>query len=441
VIDFEIDSILDDGDAEDRLLVSEDFQIMPHGTGFCVDFGAFGAEGSYGGFAGSSVGPVAVAASALRQVAREANYSLSDEVLKILLGHAGFESGFGRGNPEKNTLANTNNFGSVQARADWVKANLGKPGFGAVAHQDSDPKKGSFIGWYRVYPNTVEGARGFFNTVKPAITTDIDQYAANLYHRGYYGGGHADDAAKNISDYAKNIRGAMPKSLPADTAASIAEASRFNVGPLAPVANRLTAYDHARRAVSWPASAVNAEAAWKKSWANPSLGYGLELAGKALDFGSVMATDGVVWLGEPPKGFAAAGRGSLAWLPLAGILIGGVAGLPWRIAGTLIGAALGGSLGYFAEKLPFVTGLMALSLTTPAAPSGSTAILAAPGAAPPDLHLVQARLNILGMASPVLKTDGIMGDKTHAALKKFQKSKGLMATGILDVSTIKALGL
>ena len=154
-----------------------------------------------------------------------------------------------------------------------------------------------------------------------------------------------------------------------------------------------------------------------------------------------MATDGVVWLGDPPKGFATAGRGSLAWLPIAGIVIGGVAGLPWRIAGTLIGAALGGSLGYFAEKLPFLTGLAALSLTTPAAPSGSTAILAAPGAAPPDLHLVQARLNILGMASPVLKTDGIMGDKTHAALEKFQKSKGLMATGILDVSTIKALGL
>ena len=192
--------------------------------------------------------------------------------------------------------------------------------------------------------------------------------------------------------------------------------------------------------VKWPASADDAKHAWDSSWSQPGA-YGLNALGKAIDFGSVMATDGVVWLGEPPKGFAAAGRGSLAWLPIAGIVIGGVAGLPWRIAGTLIGAALGGSLGYFAEKLPFVTGLMALSLATPAAPSGSTAILAAPGAAPPDLHLVQARLNILGMASPVLKTDGIMGDKTRGALEKFQKSKGLMATGILDVSTIKALGL
>ena len=439
MIDFEIDSILDDGDVEDLMLVS--FAApMPHGFGFCEHLSAFGAEASYGGFAGSSVGSTAVAASALRQVSREAGRPLSDAELKILLGHAGFESGFGRGDPAKNTLANTNNWGSVQATADWVRANLGKAGFGAVAHQDSDPKKGPFVGWYRVYPNAIEGARGFFNTVKPAITTDIDQYAANLYHRGYYGGVHANDPAANIKDYASAIRRAMPGSVPSDSAASIAEAQRFNVGPLAPAANRMTAKYKVDGKVKWPASADDAKHAWDSSWSQPGA-YGLNALGKAIDFGSVMATDGVVWLGDPPKGFATAGRGSLAWLPIAGIVIGGVAGLPWRIAGTLIGAALGGSLGYFAEKLPFVTGLMALSLATPAAPSGSTAILAAPGAAPPDLHLVQARLNILGMASPVLKTDGIMGDKTRGALEKFQKSKGLMATGILDVSTIKALGL
>ena len=439
MIDFEVDSILDDGDVEDLMLVS--FAApMPHGFGFCAHFVDFGVEASYGGFAGGAVGSTAIAASALRQVAREAGRPLSDAELKILLGHAGFESGFGRGDPSKNTLANTNNWGSVQATADWVRANLGKPGFGAVAHQDSDPKKGPFVGWYRVYPNAIEGARGFFNTVKPAITSDIDQYAANLYHRGYYGGVHAGDAAANIKDYASAIRRSMPGSVPADSAASIAAAQNFSVGPFAPVANRMTAKYKVDGKVKWPASADDAKHAWDSSWSQPGA-YGLNVLGKAIDFGSVMATDGVVWLGEPPKGFAAAGRGSLAWLPIAGIVIGGVAGLPWRIAGTLIGAALGGSLGYFAEKLPFVTGLMALSLATPAAPSGSTAILAAPGAAPPDLHLVQARLNILGMASPVLKTDGIMGDKTRGALEKFQKSKGLMATGILDVSTIKALGL
>ena len=240
MIDFEIDSILDDGDVEDLMLVS--FAApMPHGFGFCEHLSAFGAEASYSGFAGSSVGSTAVAASALRQVSREAGRPLSDAELKILLGHAGFESGFGRGDPAKNTLANTNNWGSVQATADWVRANLGKAGFGAVAHQDSDPKKGPFVGWYRVYPNAIEGARGFFNTVKPAITTDIDQYAANLYHRGYYGGVHANDPAANIKDYASAIRRAMPGSVPSDSAASIAEAQRFNVGPLAPAANRMTA--------------------------------------------------------------------------------------------------------------------------------------------------------------------------------------------------------
>jgi peptidoglycan hydrolase-like protein with peptidoglycan-binding domain len=106
----------------------------------------------------------------------------------------------------------------------------------------------------------------------------------------------------------------------------------------------------------------------------------------------------------------------------------------------LIGAALGGSAGYFAERLPFVTGLLALSAATPLG-SGQGNILAAPGAAPPDLKTVQSKLNALGMASPLLKADGIMGQKTAAAIEKFQKSKGLMATGVLDVSTIKALGL
>jgi hypothetical protein len=438
VIDFEVESLLDDGDVEDLMLVS--FAApMPHGFGFNLGFVDFGAEASYGGFAGSSVGSTAVAASALRQVAREAGYPLSDEVLKILLGHAGFESGFGRGDPAKNTLANTNNYGSVQATADWVRANLGKPGFGAVAHQDSDPKKGPFVGWYRVYPNAVEGARGFFNTVKPAITTDIDQYAANLYHRGYYGG-TTTDPAKAIAAYATAIRHSMPSAVPADSPQSIAAAQAFSVGPLAPVANRMTAKFKVDGKVKWPASADDAKHAWDSSWSSPGA-YGLNALGKAIDFGSVMSTDGVVWLGEPPKGFAAAGRGSLAWLPIAGILIGGIAGLPWRIAGALIGSAIGGSLGYFAERLPFVAGLLALSAATPASGPGQGNILVAPGAVAPDLKTVQSKLNALGVASPPLKPDGIMGPKTTAAIEKFQKSKSLMATGVLDVSTIKALGL
>jgi hypothetical protein len=266
-----------------------------------------GAEASYSGFAGGGVSSTAVAASALRQVAQEAGYTLTDDICKILLGHAGFESGFGRGNPDRNTLANTNNWGSVQATLPWVKANLGKDGFGAVAHQDSDPKKTpkEFVGWYRVYPNAVEGARGFFNTVKPAITADIDQYAANLYHRGYYGGNSANDPQKNIDNYAKNIRGAMPSSVPTETPASIAEAHRFSVGPLAPAPNRMTAKYHVDGKIKWPATVQDAQAAWAASWSSPAA-FGLNLLGHTIDFNSVMATDGVVWLGTPPPGFGSA---------------------------------------------------------------------------------------------------------------------------------------
>jgi peptidoglycan hydrolase-like protein with peptidoglycan-binding domain len=52
----------------------------------------------------------------------------------------------------------------------------------------------------------------------------------------------------------------------------------------------------------------------------------------------------------------------------------------------------------------------------------------------------QAKLNTLGLGP--LKVDGILGPATHTAVEQFQKSRaGLMMTGLLDVATLKALGL
>lgn len=425
--------------------------ITGHQSGLCwgacandtfgTDFG-FGTD--YQGFAGGGVGSTAIAAAALRQVAKDVGDNISDEQLRILLGHAAFESGFGRGDPSKNTLANTNNYGSVQATKSWVQSHLGKTGFGAVAHQDSDPKKGPFVGWYAVYPNQVEGARAFYATVRPALTTDIDAYAANLYHRGYYGG-FSTDPQKNIDAYAKNIRAAMPRNVPADTPAAVAEASKFSVGPLAPWANRMTAKDKVDGKVKFPASFADAEAAWNKSWSSPGA-YGLDLVKKGLGFAEVAANGGIVWIGPPPPGFSAGGGGTASLAPYAwsagGALTGAVIFMKSTIAmvaGGVAGAVVGYVVGRFAQGLVNKIGTLSLGAppTHAALPQGQAA--SPQGLNPDRIKAVQAKLNSLGLGP--LTIDGKMGPKTEASLEKYQKQKGFMMTGILDASTLRGLGV
>ena len=60
-------------------------------------------------------------------------------------------------------------------------------------------------------------------------------------------------------------------------------------------------------------------------------------------------------------------------------------------------------------------------------------------AAPSDqVKAVQTALNNEGYK---LVVDGKMGKKTHDALMKFQKAKGLPATGKADDATLKKLGV
>ena len=56
-----------------------------------------------------------------------------------------------------------------------------------------------------------------------------------------------------------------------------------------------------------------------------------------------------------------------------------------------------------------------------------------------NVRLVQQRLGNLGYYS--YKVDGIWGWRTTAAVKKFQKAKGLVADGIVGAKTEKALGI
>ena len=418
-----------------------------HQPGLCWGVDTFGVD--YQGFASGGVGSTAVAAAAIRQVAKEAGDNLSDEQVRILLGHAAFESGFGRGDPSKNTLANTNNWGSVQATRPWVQSHLGKPGFGAVAHQDSDPRhktsanpSGAFVGWYAVYPNQLEGARAFYATVRPAMTTDIDAYAANLYHKGYYTG-FSTDASKETASYAKNIRAAMPRSVPADSAAAVAEAAKFSVGPLAPWANRMTAKDKVDGKVKFPASSSDAEAAWDKSWSSPSA-YGLDLVRKGLAFADVAASGGIVWIGPPPPGFSAGGSGAASLAPYVWSAGGALTGALLFMKATwtmVVGGVAGAALGYAAGRLAqgLVNKIGALSLSSgPVTQAGAPAAALPQGLSADRVKIVQAKLNALGLGP--LAVDGKTGPLTAKALEKFQKQKGLMMTGVLDVSTLKGLG-
>lgn len=54
-----------------------------------------------------------------------------------------------------------------------------------------------------------------------------------------------------------------------------------------------------------------------------------------------------------------------------------------------------------------------------------------------DTHKAQKKLSALGYAPG--PADGVMGHKTRKAVKKFQKSRGLKVTGVLDTNTLHRL--
>lgn len=107
--------------------------------------------------------------------------------------------------------------------------------------------------------------------------------------------------------------------------------------------------------------------------------------------------------------------------------VGGVGGfLLGGPIGAAIGIALGGGGGTVINAAKAGTLHIGASATPPPAP---------------DPKKVQAKLNSLGMASPPLAVDGLLGPLSEAAIKTFQTSKKIAATGVLDAATIKALGV
>ena len=90
-----------------------------------------------------------------------------------------------------------------------------------------------------------------------------------------------------------------------------------------------------------------------------------------------------------------------------------------------------------------VTGLFALGVMTPAATMAqdkgkSEMKMAKKAKSDPAVAALQEALNKHGAK---LKVDGMMGGKTKAALKKYQKANGLKASGMVDDATKAKLGL
>lgn len=268
------------------------------------NFTKYAQETAYKGFGGGNVSTTNVAASALRLAAKELGISLNDEQMRILLGHAAFESGYGMGGA-KNSLRNTNNWGAIQATKGFMKAHPGE-GFGAVAHKDSDPVKGNFIGWYAVNATPKDGAKQFIQQVINQIkgASSIEDYAARLYMAGYYGGVHHGESGdprpvgkrsppflpaeqQNINDYASAIKRSMPGQVPADTEDSVKKATEIRTGDFAPITERF----HVK-------TMEEAKQAWDKSWSNPAA-YGVK---PFSGFEDMVASNGAVTTTNAPAG-------------------------------------------------------------------------------------------------------------------------------------------
>jgi peptidoglycan hydrolase-like protein with peptidoglycan-binding domain len=91
-----------------------------------------------------------------------------------------------------------------------------------------------------------------------------------------------------------------------------------------------------------------------------------------------------------------------------------------------------------------ITGLFAIGVMTPtvtvAQDKGKPEMKMAKKAAKSD-PAVKALQEALNKHGAKLKADGMMGGKTKAALKKYQKANGLKATGTVDDATKAKLGL
>ena len=238
--------------------------------------------------------------AALKQAAAEKGYTLSDQLLSLMIGQLRGAEGAYPG--VHSSLGGTNNYGASQAVQSLATSKSGQQGWGAFAHKDSDPNKGAYIGWYWIAPSPLEGARHWFqdNWWGPALAngnpTDASTYAAILYKGGYYGGMHAGDTAhdptseagaQNVADYAAAISRGMPSAAELATPPDDPSTITVDPGQFAPLDARAIT-----EALYDTAMSGGIGSAWK--WLLPAT------------WEELNANNGVVWFGPPPPSTPAA---------------------------------------------------------------------------------------------------------------------------------------
>jgi hypothetical protein len=171
---------------------------------------------------------------------------LGDAMRAMLLGHAFGESQFGRHIPGfKDTLRGTNNWGSVQATQKWMQAHGGTDFFGAAAHLDHRGDGTPYVGYYRIYPNQYEAAKGWLATVlySPAefaasMAQGPSAYAQYLRSHGYY-----EAPVERYTTMLTNGQADMWRTLQAARAHGLKPAepkqAGFGEAPVAPLIERL----------------------------------------------------------------------------------------------------------------------------------------------------------------------------------------------------------
>jgi hypothetical protein len=172
--------------------------------------------------------------------------AMGDSTRAMLVGHAFGESQFGRHIPGfKDTLRGTNNWGSVQATQAWQKAHGGTDYFGAAAHLDHRGDGTPYVGYYRIYPNQYEAAKGWLSTVlyapadfATAIAQGSSAYAQYLRSHGYF-----EAPVERYVTMLTNGQADMWRTLQAARAHGLKPAdpkqAGFNEAPVAPLIERL----------------------------------------------------------------------------------------------------------------------------------------------------------------------------------------------------------
>lgn len=272
---------------------------------------------------------IGTTAKALRQVASEMGYTLSDTLCALIIGQLVGAEGAMPG--MQTSLGGTNNIGATQVTKNFWAAHANDSGWGAFAHKDSDPNKGAYLGWYYIAPTPLDAIRAWLKgnwwgkALLSQNPSDATSYATILYRGFYFGGVHKGDAHHNGKDDQGNADATAQAAFDANVA-DYAAAIRRGV-PSTDALNG-TSIDPATVTVDpskfteLAARGITQDLFTKAKNGGIGSGWGFLLPDT---WDALVASKGVVWCKGPPAGVSMPGSsggfvaGDLLWLaiPLA----------------------------------------------------------------------------------------------------------------------------